>query len=218
MNNDDIKDLQKYYFVLNKPSLKELQQQTPINTYINTLRLTMMYQYGICQICEFPEGNTHPYNINKLINGDDKTGFIVCGKTECKNYITKYIKKLYNDLYNSIKWKELLIKCAHNKYINVTRSCGIIETNWLLTPYDEKKTSLNDSFIMFILCCKRNNLNLNLPIELWEYIYHIALSSYNNNIGVKFEYNNTTSKMDTFIHVHKDNNEQLFKKVLIESL
>jgi len=143
--------------------------------------LTMIYCAGICQLCENPEGNTHSYSLNyKCNNGDNKRGFMVCGKDECNFYIKTYIKILYHNIYITKKWQELLLKRANNCFVSVTRSSGAVENDWVLCESETKNTSVYDVMMTIILSCKTKNIFL--PSELFEYIYNYLVYSYNDDI------------------------------------
>jgi len=185
---ESIRQLQEDYYNENskKPTIEDLIKEKNITYYIPIKWLTMIFSGGICQLCKNPEGITHTYTLNYKCNyGDDKNGFIVCGKDECNFYIKTYRDKLYNALHNTKKWQELLVKRANNIFVSVTRSNGIIENNWSLCTNNEKKVAVYDIVITFILCCK--NKNIILPSEIFEYIYNYLIYSYNDDIYLSFE-------------------------------
>lgn len=185
----ELVELQKSYYdeTKNKPSIEDLIK---INRNENVFSippkwLTMIYGTGICQLCEKPEGNTHSYSLNyKCNNGDDKRGFMVCGKDECNFYIKTYIKILYNNIYITKKWQELLLKRANNCFVSVTRSSGAVENDWVLYDNNNDNENINtpvyDIMMTLILCCQSKNIFL--PSELFEYIYNYLIYSYNDDI------------------------------------
>ena len=99
----EVMELQKSYYeqTQSKISIEQLIKTNRIEFFIPLKWLTLIYVSGICQLCEKPEGNTHSYSLNyKCNNGDDKRGFMVCGKEKCNFYIKTYIKILYNNIYD----------------------------------------------------------------------------------------------------------------------
>jgi len=183
----ELVELQKSYYdeTKNKTSIEDLRKinENEIKSvfYIPTKWLTMIYGAGICQLCEKPEGNTHSYSLNyKCNNGDDKRGFIVCGKEECNFYIKTYIKILYHNIYITKKWQELLVKRANNSFVSVKRSNGNIENDWILCSNETINTPVYDIIMTLILCCQSKNIFL--PSELFEYIYNYLIYSYNDDI------------------------------------
>jgi len=186
--SESIRQLQEGYYSENykKPTIEDLIKEKNITFYIPIKWLTMIFSGGICQLCKNPEGRTHTYTLNYKFNyGDDKNGFIVCGKDECNFYIKTYRDKLYNALHNTKKWQELLVKRANNIFVSVTRSNGIIENDWSLCTNDEKSISVYDIVMTLILCCKKNNISI--PSEIFEYIYKILVNLYNDDIHLSFE-------------------------------
>lgn len=183
----ELVELQKSYYdeTKNKTSIEDLKKinENGIKSIfsIPIKWLTMIYGAGICQLCEKPEGNTHSYSLNyKCNNGDDKRGFMVCGKEECNFYIKTYIKILYHNIYITKKWQELLLKRANNCFVSVTRSSGAVENDWVLYESETKNTSVYDVMMTIILSCKTKNIFL--PSELFEYIYNYLVYSYNDDI------------------------------------
>jgi len=184
-------ELQDFYYNehKDKPSPEQLEATKPdLPLYIiRPCWLTMICGHGVCQLCKIPEGNTHTYTLNyKCYNGDDKRGFIVCGKPECNLYIKTYIKILYHRLYITKKWQELLVKRANNSFVSVTRSNGSIEHDWILCSNETKTTSVCDVVMTLILCCKKQNIFL--PSELFEYIYNRLVYLYNDDIHLIFDF------------------------------
>lgn len=199
-------------------------------TYIQTKWLTMMYSSGICQICNTPEGNTHSYYLNRFYDGDNKFGHYTCGKTECKSFIQKYLKKIYNEIYKTKQWQKILNLYANNIFIKVTRSNGDIENDWQISDFsDKKKVSLSLSVLYSILCNKKQGEVQNeedqngkshigfviLPSDIWEYIYSLCLQSYSKDINIELIYENETT-MNTKIRVSKDHD--LYKKIDIDMI
>jgi len=183
----ELVELQKSYYdeTKNKTSIEDLRKinKNGIKSVfsIPTKWLTMIYGAGICQLCEIPQGHTHSYSLNyKCNNGDDKRGFIVCGKEECNFYIKTYIKILYHNIYITKKWQELLLKRANNSFVSVTRSNGVVETDWILCSNENINTSIHNVMMTLILCCQHKNIFL--PSELFEYIYNYLVYSYNDDI------------------------------------
>ena len=180
---DEVFNLQQSYFDENKdkPSIEQLIKTNGKAFNILPKWLTMIFGGGVCQLCRKPEGITHTYTLNyKCNNGDDKRGFMVCGKDECNFYIKTYIKILYHNIYITKKWQELLLKRANNCFVSVTRSNGTIENDWLLCTNETINTPVYDVIMTLILCCK--NKNIFLPSELFEYIYNYLIYSYNDDI------------------------------------
>lgn len=205
--SDEVRELQQSYFDenKNKPSIKQLIKTNGKEFIIQSKWLTMIFGRGVCQLCEKPEGNTHTYNLNyKCYNGDDKRGFMVCGKDECNFYIKTYIKILYHNIYITKIWQQLLLKRANNSFVSVTRSNGTIENDWSLCLDETKNTSSYDIIMTLILCCKKTNLLI--PSELFEYIYNYIIYSYNDDIYLIFNpIRNTEDKltMNTLIKCFK---------------
>ena len=200
-------------------------KQNDTLTYIPSRWLTMIPGSGECQICTQPEGNTRTYYLNIRCNGDDKFGFLVCGKDECNKFIKSYISKIYSDIYNTKAWRRILNIYANNLFITVKRSNGIIENDWILDnewDYDSNKVPLNISFLYAILCNnKKNENNENyiypvLPNEIWEYIYNMCLQSYTDNINLTVtRYDKTNNIVEPCIRVKKGD---IYKKVLMDSI
>ena len=196
---------------------------TPIN-FIMPRWLTMVLGSGDCQICNTPEGNTHSYYLNIRHDGDDKSGFLVCGKQKCNKAIKTYLHNLYSTIYNNKIWKRLLNIYANHLFITVERTNGTFEYDWQLDndwEHDNEKIPLYTSFICAILCNTiDSNSNNNsdtciysiLPNEIWEYIYNICLEFYRHNINVKFTFN-SNSCLEPCIRVKKGD---LYKKIPIE--
>lgn len=179
----------------NKPTIEELIKNSTKGFCIPPRWLTMVSSSGNCQICNNPEGATHTYTLNYKCNyGDDKNGFIVCGKTECNFYIKTYIKIIYYSLYITKKWQELLVKRANNSFVSVTRTNGTIEHDWILCSNENKTTSVYDVMMTLILCCQQKNIFI--PSELFEYIYNYLIYSYNDDIHLIF---NTTINSDNIM-------------------
>jgi len=216
---DEVFDLQQSYFDENKdkPSIEQLIKTNGKAFNIPPKWLTMIFGGGVCQLCRKPEGITHTYTLNyKCNNGDDKRGFMVCGKEKCNFYIKTYIKILYNNIYMTKKWKELLVKRANNSFISVTRSNGTIENDWLLCSNESKTTSLYDIMMTLIVCCKKKYIFL--PSELFEYIYNYLVYSYNDDIHLTFDTiinNEDKIIMNTLIKCFKG---EICKNISIELL
>lgn len=186
--SESISQLQKgYYSETNKkPTIEELVKNKNNKHRIPSKCLTMLYTSGICQLCKHPEGHTHTYTLNLNCNyGDDKYGFIVCGKSECNLYIKTYRNMLYHNLHITKKWKELLVKRANNIFVSVTRSNGTIETDWSLCTNDEKTSSVYDIIMTLILCCNQNTIIITSDIS--DYIYKLLLNLYSDDIHLTFE-------------------------------
>jgi len=184
---DEVFNLQQSYFDENKdkPSIEQLIKTNGKAFNIPPKWLTMIFGGGVCQLCRKPEGITHTYTLNyKCNNGDDKRGFMVCGKEECNFYIKTYIKILYHNIYITKKWQELLLKRANNCFVSVTRSSGAVENDWLLCTNETINTPAYDVIMTLILCLK--NKNIFLPSELFEYIYNYIIYSYNDEIQLIF--------------------------------
>ena len=199
--SDSIKQLQEAYYLENykKPTIEDLIKEKTISYYISIKCLTMIFSSGICQLCKNPKGTTHTYILNYKCNyGDDKTGFIVCGKDECNLYIKTYRKKLYNSLHHTKKWKELLVKRANNIFVSVKRSNGIIENDWSLCNNNEKTIPVYDIVMTIILCCKTKNLII--TSDIFEYIYKILVNLYNDDIHLIF---NTIRNSDGILTMNK---------------
>jgi len=217
--SDSIRQLQEEYHNENNklPTIEELIKQKNITCYIPIKWLTMIYSGGICQLCKNPEGRTHIYNLNYKCNyGDDKNGFIVCGKDECNLYIKTYRNKLYNTLHHTKKWQELLVKRANNSFVSVTRSNGTIENDWSLCTNDEKTISVYDIVMTLILCC--NQKNIIISSDIFEYIYKMLINLYNDDIHLTFEnISNRENKiaMTTLVRIFKG---ELCKKIQIDLL
>jgi hypothetical protein len=216
---ESISQLQECYYIEKDkiPTIEELIKQKNITCYIPVRWLTMVFSGGICQVCKNPEGQTHTYILNYKCNyGEDKNGFIVCGKEECNFYITTYRDKLYQSLHHTKKWKELLVKRANNSFVSVTRSNGISENDWSLCTNDEKTTSVYDIVMILILCCKKQNITI--PSDIFEYIYKMLVNLYNDDIHLTFEnILNRDNKliMTTLVRIFKG---ELCKKVPIDLL
>ena len=219
----ELVELQKSYYEQTKYKIS-IEELIKINAneiksvfYIPIKWLTLIYGAGICQLCEKPEGNTHSYSLNyKCNNGDDKRGFIVCGKEECNFYIKTYIKILYHKIYMTKKWQELLLKRANNCFVSVTRSNGTIENDWILCSNETINTPVYDVIMTLILCCK--NKNIFLPSELFEYIYNYLVYSYNDDIYLIINPTiNSEDKlnMNTLIKCFKG---EIYKNIPIELL
>ena len=219
----ELVELQKSYYEQTKYKIS-IEELIKINAneiksvfYIPIKWLTLIYGAGICQLCEKPEGNTHSYSLNyKCNNGDDKRGFIVCGKEECNFYIKTYIKILYHNIYMTKKWQELLLKRANNCFVSVTRSNGTIENDWILCSNETINTPVYDVIMTLILCCK--NKNIFLPSELFEYIYNYLVYSYNDDIYLIINPTiNSEDKlnMNTLIKCFKG---EIYKNIPIELL
>ncbi len=216
---DEVFELQKSYFDENKtkPSIEQLIKTNVREFTISPKWLTMIFGAGICQLCENPEGRTHTYILNyKCNNGDDKRGFIICGKEECNFYMKTYIKILYYKIYMTKKWQKLLLKRANNSSVSVTRSNGTIENDWLLCTNETKTTSVYDIMMTLILCCQK--INIFIPPELFEYIYNYLVYSYNDDIYLIINPTiNSEDKlnMNTLIKCFKG---EICKKIPIELL
>ena len=199
-------------------------------TYINPVWLTMVPGSGECQICKTPEGKTHTYYLNIRYNGDDKFGFLVCGKEECNTSIKHYLDTLYSNIYNTKTWKRILNIYANNLFIKVERSNGDIEYDWTLDndwDHDSNKIPLRTSFMYAILCQHKNNdardahdardarrICSRLPNEIWEYIYTISLEKYRENINLTLnQYNKIKNSMEPCIRVKKGG---IYKRVSID--
>ena len=195
---EEVVELQNSYYEQTKYkiSIEQLIKTNRIEFFIPSKWLTMIFSGGVCQLCENPKGRTNTYILNyKCNNGDDKRGFMVCGKEECNFYIKTYIKILYHNVYMTKKWEELLLKRANNCFVSVTRSNGTIENDWLLCTNETIITPVYDVIMTLILCCK--NKNIFLPSELFEYIYNYLVYSYNDDIQLIF--NPTINSEDTLI-------------------
>ena len=215
----EVAELQQSYY-------DQTKDKTPIEQLIKTHRieftippkwLTMVYGSGICQLCEKPEGNTHTYTLNyKYNNGDDKRGFMVCGKTECNLYIKTYINILYHSLYITKKWKKLLVKRANNSFVSVTRTNGTIEHDWILCSNETKTTSVYDVMMTLILCCQKKNIFI--PSELFEYIYNYLIYSYNDDIHLIFNPIINSDKTTSMLPLLKCFNGEICKNIPFELL
>ena len=176
----------------------DIKKQNPITSPITApidiiypRWLTMVFGSGICQICKTPKGNTHSYYINNHHNVSNKLGFICCGKDECNENMENYIKSVYNSVYESKLWRNILIKIANRTYVKVLRSNGNIENNWKIqlstysdTPKNLEKLDkcpLDISFYTAILSV-RQFYSFHIPNDIWEYIYNIILESYKPNV------------------------------------
>jgi len=217
--SQEIQELQVSYYNESKDKhpIKYLLETQSITEFILPKWLTMIFGGGICQLCEKPEGNTHSYYLNYKCNyGNDKNGFIVCGKDACNFYIKTYIKILYNNLYITKQWQKLIYIRANNIFVSVTRSNGTIENDWLLCPDESKTTSSYDIIMTLILCCKKTNLTI--PSDIFEYIYKILIDLYNDDIHLIFENmrnNEDKLTMHTLIKCFKG---ELCKNISIELL
>jgi hypothetical protein len=179
-----------------------------------------MYSSGICQICDTPEGNTHSYYLNRCYDGDNKFGHYTCEKKECKTFIQKYLKKIYNEIYKTKQWQKILNLYANNIFIKVTRSNGDIENDWQISDFsDTKKNPLSLIVLYAILCNKKQGESRDgkcqvgfviLPSDIWEYIYSLCLQSYSKDINIELIYENETT-MNTKIRVSKG--EELYDKL-----
>lgn len=215
----DVAELQQCYY-------EQTKDKTPLEQLLKTHRseftippkwLTMVYGSGICQLCEKPDGNTHTYTLNyKCNNGDDKRGFMVCGKAECNLYCKTYINILYHSLYITKKWQELLVKRANNSFVSVKRSNGTIEHDWLLCSNENKTTSVYDVMMTLILCCQQKNIFI--PTELFEYIYNYLIYSYNNDIHLIFNPIINSDKTTSMIRLLKCFNGEICKNIPFELL
>jgi len=183
-----IRELQSVYYeeTLNKPTIEQLIKTNARDFTMPTHKLTMVSASGLCQLCEKPEGITRTYIFNyKFYNGEDKRGFIVCAKDECNFYIKTYIKFLYNNVYITKQWKELVYKRANNIFVSVKRTNGVVENDWLLCEDNIKTISIYDTVTILILCCKK--LNLNISSDIFEYIYKVLIKLYNDDIHLLFD-------------------------------
>ena len=73
-----------------------------------------------------------------------------------------------------------MLKRANNSFVSVTRSNGVVETDWILCSNENINTSIHNVMMTLILCCQ--NKNIFLPSELFEYIYNYLVYSYNDDI------------------------------------
>jgi len=181
--------------------------------------LTMIPSSGECQICKTPEGQTRTYYLNIRFIGNDKSGFLVCGKEECNLFIQTYMKNLYDTIYTSKTWKRILNIYANNLFITIKRTSGDIEHDWVLDndyDHDSNKIPLATSFIYASLCCNKNDDYANLPSDIWEYMYNLCLETYKDNINLSFSnYNKFTNCLEPNIRVKKGD---IYKKVLMYTI
>jgi hypothetical protein len=190
--------------------------------YIHPQWLTMVPGSGKCQLCKTPEGNTRTYYLNIKYNGDDKCGFLVCGKKECNYSIKTYLHKLYSNIYTTKTWNRILNIYANNLFIKVERTNGTIENDWVIDNYNycetnSNKIPLNISFLYAILCHNKNSENKlysKLPNDIWEYIYTISLETYTKNINLSLSCYGKDN-IETFIRARKN---QIYKNVLLNSI
>ena len=185
-------------------------------TYIPPRWLTMVPGSGECQVCKKPEGHTRTYYLNIRYNGDDKFGYLVCGKEECNLFIQTYMKNIYDSIYNTKTWKRILNIYANNLFITVERSNGDLEHDWVLDndcDHNSNKIPLRTSFLYAILCCTKHDEYATLPSEIWEYMYNLALETYTDNINLSLcSYNKDKNCLEPHIRVKKD---QIYKRILI---
>ena len=187
-----------------------LEKETDkVQNIILPIQLTMIYGSGICHYCTNPTGDTRTYNMNVQVDPSNKIGFYTCGKDECQKYMKKYIKSLFSNIYKTQLWNSILSKIANRTFVSVLRSNGNIDTDWKLkfnvfSDSNEKielleKNPLNKSFLTAILCI-RYNYNINVPSEIWEHIYNMALESYTPYVNLII-----SRGLEKYITVYKDN-------------
>ena len=196
-----------------------LEMSISNTSYIPPRWLTMIPGSGECQVCKDPQGNTSSYYLNIRFNGDDKFGYLVCGKKECNLFIQTYMKNIYSNIYTSKTWKRVLNIYANNLFISVERSNGDREHDWVLdNNFDPNSNSipLHTSFLYAILCSNKNDNYTKLPSEIWEYMYNLCLETYKDNIILSLSsYNKYKECLEPYIRVKKGN---IYKKILLHSI
>jgi hypothetical protein len=176
---------------------------------IQPQRLFIMRTHNICQFCENPEGEVFSFYLNKFdYTSYNILGFYRCSKDECNKNMENYIKSMFQYIYNSKSWKNIILKAVNQNFISVPRTSGVIDDDWKikLKEYDDnnnkiEKYPLNKSFYNAILSSQRSN-NI-LPQEIWMYIHDICISLYNKDIYLIFKIDKPC------IMVCKDNIEKI---------
>ena len=166
------------------------------NNPICPRRLVMMFSSGICQFCDNPDGGVHSISLNMRFDCTNLLGIYSCSKDECLKKMNNYIKNMYNYIYNSQSWKNIIYKAVNQSFISVPRSTGAIDTDWKVVmkhkhdaEYNEIASyPLNQLFYTAILCTEKCDSIINkLPQELWIYIHNISIALCNRQVHLIFE-------------------------------